>query len=203
MSSRGSAPIAAQATSAGTRPRRGRVTWTVIAASAAITLPLAVVGTVAFLRAAGVLEVDVQQAIRDRAVLVGIQTDIAGLRIAEGYLAAVALPLALVGLTLTLGLFALRAWAREAAIGVFGLSGALLALLAVYGLAQENPGSNSLVGLLAGLAAVVVAGLLLSPPCSNDVDRAETARRVRAMRAAEQARLAARDIRAGAGRDAP
>jgi hypothetical protein len=179
------------------------VTWTVIAASAAITGPLAVVGTVAFLRAAGVLEVDVEQAIRDGVSSVGIPTSISGLRIAEGFLALVALPLAVVGLILTLGLVALRAWAREAAIGVFGLSGAFLALLGVYGLAQDTPGENSLVGLLAGLTVGGVAGLLLSPPCSNDVDRAETARRVRAMRAAEQARLAARDSRAGAGRDAP
>lgn len=172
-------------------PHRSPVTWTALAATAALTVLLAVPATLSLLRAVGVLEVDVEQSVRDRTLLVGVANTESGLRIAEGWLAAVTLPLAVISLVITVGLALLRPWAREAGMGVYGLGGALLALLSVHGLLQDPPGRNSLEGLLAGLAVVGVAGLLMSSPCCLDVDRAVTRKRVRSMRADEAARRAA------------
>lgn len=172
------------------RRRRSPLTLAALAASAVLTVLLAVPATVSLLRAVGVLEVDVQQSIRDRSLLVGIPNTEAGLRIAEGWLAGVTLPLAVVALTLTVGLALLRPWAREAAMGVYGLGGTLLALLGVHGLLQEPPGRNAAEALVAGLAVAAIAGLLMSSSCCLDVDHAETRKRVKAMRAAEAARRA-------------
>lgn len=174
----------------GDEPRRSPATWAALAGVATVTVLIAVPAVLGLLRATGVLEVDVAQSVRDRTLQVGIANTESGLRIAEGWLAAVTLPLAVLSLVLTLGLARLQPWARESAMGVYGLGGALIAILSLQGLLQDPPGRNSLEGLFAGLAIAGIAGVLMTSACCLDVDRAETRKRVAAMRAAAAARNA-------------
>lgn len=174
----------------GPAPRRSPLTWTAVAASAALTVLLAVPALLSLLRALGVLEIDLEQSVRDRTQLVGVGNTESSQRIGEGFLAAMTLPMALVGLVLTIGIARLRPWAREGGIGVFGLGGALLVLLSVHGLLQDTPGRNSFEGLLGGLVVMGIAGLLMSSSCCLDVDRAVARQRTKERRAAEAARRA-------------
>lgn len=66
-----------------------------------------------------------------------------GLRVAEGISLLVTLPLALACAVVLTGPAAQREWAREGALGVFGLSGLLLLVFWLNGLTAEPRGENA------------------------------------------------------------
>ena len=172
------------------RPHRSAATWSLLLLAAGSTaLPL-----VSFVRSTlvltGVVELAPGTAARSRAGLAGVYGEDA-LRNAEGIAAVLVTgPAALVGLLVLVGLLTWRSWAREAALGVFGLVGALLCLLSAVGLSEQAP--NAPLGLLAGVLLLVAAGLAVSPPVCADFDRRRIAAEVRerARRSQERQRRA-------------
>lgn len=159
------------------RPQRRAATWSLLLLAAAFAaLPL-----LSFVRSAlvltGVVELAPGAAARSRAGLAGIYGEDA-LRNAEGMAAALVTgPSSLVALLVLVGLLTWRGWAREAALGVYGLSGALLCLLSFVGLSESAP--NAPLGVLGGVLLLVAAGLAVTPPVCADFDRRRIAAEVR------------------------
>ena len=159
------------------RPRRSPATWSLLLLTAALTaLPL-----VSLLRSTlvltGAVDLAPGTAARSRAGLAGIYGEDA-LRNAEGVAALLVTgPATVVGLLVLVGLVTWRGWAREAALGVFGLTGTLLCLLSLVGLSEQAP--NAVLGLVGGLLLLVAAGLAVSPPVAGDFDRTRIADEVR------------------------
>ncbi|HZI96052.1 MAG TPA: hypothetical protein VFD41_00850 [Actinomycetales bacterium] len=153
-------------------PRQG-ATWTVLTFSALATAVALYAGVRALLRAAGVIEIDLFAEVQGGAGAVGV-FDEQQLRNSEGMFALIVLGVALVCLILTVGLATFRSWAREGAMGMFGIGGLAIGLLSFSGLSQGAP--NAPMGLLAGVVLLVVAGLVASPSCARDWDRAERRR---------------------------
>lgn len=155
------------------RVRRHSLTWTVTALVAvAAAVPL-VTGTRALLRATGVVGIDQVVEVRGGAGGMGLFSAEA-LRMAEGLAAAVDLGVGTLCLVLTIGLYLLRAWAREGVMGLFGLGGVAVVLLSLSGLGQGGP--NAAAGLVGGVALLAVAGMAASPQCGRDVRRREKER---------------------------
>jgi len=162
-----------QTTLGGDRANRHALTWIVTAGVAvAAAVPLAV-GTGALLRATGVVGIDQVAEVQGGAGAMGLFT-VEALRVAEGLTAAVGLGVGMLCLVLTLGLYRLRAWAREGVMGVFGLGGGAVVLLSLSGLDQGGP--NAASGLVGGVALLAVAALTASPQCARDVRRREKQR---------------------------
>ena len=158
------------------RPTRSAATWSLLLLTGALTaLPLTS-AVRSLLVLTGVDELASGTAARSRAGLAGIYGEDA-LRNAEGLAVLVTAPVALVGLLVLVGLLTWRSWAREAALGVHGLLGALLCLLSAVGLSHAAP--NAALGLLAGGLLLVCAGLAVSPPVCADFDRKRIADEVR------------------------
>jgi len=159
------------------RPQRSAATWSLLLLATALTvLPL-----LSFVRSAlvlsGVVELAPGTAARSRAGLAGVYGE-DGLRNAEGVAAVLITgPTAVVAVLVLVGLLTWRGWAREAALGVYGLAGALLCLLSFVGLSESAP--NAPLGLLGGLLLLAAAGLAVSPPVCADFDRKRIADEVR------------------------
>ena len=168
------------------RPRRGAATWSLLLLTAALTaLPLASVIRSALV-ATGVRDLAPGTAARSRAGLVGIYGEDA-LRTSEGLAALLVTgPAAVVGLIVLGGLLTWRGWAREAALGVFGLLGVVVCLFSLTGLAEQ--GRNAGLGLAGGLLLLLAAGLAVSPPVCADFDARRIAAEVRERRRREQER---------------
>lgn len=113
-----------------------------------------------------------------------------GLRVAEGLSLLVTIPVAVACVVVLLGLVARREWAREGALGVFGLSGLLLLVFALNGLTSDPPGRHAGIGLAAALLVLGVAALTLSPGVRRDVEQRAIAAQVREREAATAARRA-------------
>jgi hypothetical protein len=169
--------------------RRSGATWALLALCAAGTTAVTVSAALSVATAAGWRSVTTDAAARADAGQLGIYGDDA-LRVVEGWVAFVTVPLATVALALLAGLLAWREWAREAALGVFGLSGALLTLFSVFGLGEQARGAAA--GLLAGAGLLAAAGLAVSPGVCADFDRRRIAREVQERRRLEQQRRAGR-----------
>lgn len=166
--------------------RRSGATWFLVALTALLTaLPVAS-AVQSLLRLTGVLEVDREAALRDGLAAVGLFGDERGLRVAEGFAAGVTVPVSLVALAVLYGLVAWRDWAREAALGVFGLVGAGLLVLSLAGATADPPGRNAGWGVLGSLLLLGVAALAVSPPVRRDWERKQIEREVE-----ERARLTA------------
>lgn len=161
--------------------------WLLLLASVVTALP---VGNAALsaLRAAGVLEVRVDPE-QGSAGAFGF-FDEQGLRVAEGLSLLVTLPVAIACLAVLVGLFGQREWAREGALGVFGLSGLLLLVFSVNGLTSEPRGEHAGLGLAASLLVLGVAALALSPGVRRDFEQRQIAQQVREREAATAARRA-------------
>jgi hypothetical protein len=167
------------------QPRRSASSWWLLALAALVTaLPVgsAVTST---LRVLGV--VDVRQ---DRDAGTFGFFDEQGLRVAEGISLVLTLPVAVACLSVLAGLALRREWAREGALGVFGLSGLLLLVFSLNGLTQEPRGEHADLGLLASLLVLAVAALTLSPGVRRDVEQRAIAQQVREREAAAAARRA-------------
>jgi len=147
------------------------------------------------LRVAGVLDVDREAAIRNGLSAVGLFGDERGLRIAEGFAAGVTVPVSLTALAVLYGLVMWRDWAREAALGVFGLVGAGLLVLSLAGATADPPGRNAGWGVLGSLLVLAVAALAVSPPVRRDWERKLIERQVAERAAATAARRARQQSR--------
>ena len=171
-----------------TRLRRSPATWFLLALAGFLTaLPL-VSAVTSVLKAAGVLDVDREAALRDGLAAVGVFNDERSLRIAEGFAAVVSIPVAITCLIVLLGLLTWREWAREATLGVFGLTGLLLLVFSLNGLSQN--GRNAGLGLVVSLLVLGVAALVLSPPVRDDFERRRLQQELRAREALTAARRA-------------
>jgi hypothetical protein len=173
------------------RPARSPATWLLLLLCALTTALTGLGAASSLLVALGVRDVDVREAALAGAGLVGVHGADA-VRNAEGFAAALLGAAAVVGLVLLIGLARWRTWAREAALAVFGLVGALLTLLSTAGVAGEA--RNGGLGLAGGLVLLLAAGLAVSPPVCADFDRQRIAAEVRERRRREQER---RDRAAG------
>ena len=163
-------------------PHRHAVTWSALVLCALVTVALLAAGIRALLRATGVVAIDSYAEIQGGAGQLGL-FDEEQLRLGESITAAVALGAGFFCLLLTLGLLRSKQWAREGAMGVFGLGGLVLGLLAVSGLSQDPPGPNADLGLVGSLVLFGIAGLVAAPVCRADFERRrrhkEQARRAR------------------------
>jgi len=173
-----------------TRLRRGPLTWCLLTLAGVLTaLPL-VSAISSVLKAAGVLDVDREQAISDGLAAVGILNDERSLRVAEGFAAVASVPVAITMLIVLIGLLTWREWAREAALGVFGLAGLLLLVFSLNGLTTDPPGEHAGIGLLAAVLVLAAAALVLSPGVRDDFEARRLQRELRAREAATAARRA-------------
>lgn len=147
------------------------------ALSAAVPLSMAVR---AALTSAGVLEVDPDAVASAGALGVFSESAYRDLEVVTAVIGGLA---AVVAVVLLVGLLLWRSWAREAVLGVYGLVGALLCVLALGG---QGPGSGA--GLAAGLVLLLTAGLAVTPPVCTDFDRVRIAAEVRERRRLEARR---------------
>ena len=161
--------------------------WLLVLATLVTALPLGN-AVLSALRAAGVVEVEVDPE-EGTAGAFGF-FDEQGLRVAEGLSLLVTLPVATACLVVLVGLFARREWAREGALGVFGLSGLLLLVFSLNGLTSEPRGENADLGLAASLLVLTVAALAVSPGVRRDFEQHQIAQQVREREAATAARRA-------------
>jgi len=175
--------------------RRSGATWSLLALTAALTaLPVAS-AVQSLLRVAGVLQVDREEAIRNGLSSVGLFGDERGLRVAEGFSAGVTVPVGLTALAVLYGLATWKDWAREAALGVFGLVGAGLLVLSLAGATADPPGRNAEWGVLGSLLVVGVAALAMSPPVRRDWEHKQIERQAAERAAATAARRARQQSR--------
>ena len=175
--------------------RRSGATWSLLVLTAALTaLPVAS-AVQSLLRVAGVLGVDREEAIRNGLSSVGLFGDERGLRIAEGFAAGVTVPVGLTALAVLYGLATWKDWAREAALGVFGLVGAGLLVLSLAGATADPPGRNAEWGVLGSLLVVGVAALAMSPPVRRDWEHKQIERQAAERAAATAARRARQQSR--------
>ena len=162
-------------------------TWALLALCAAVTAAVTVSAGLSVATAAGWRSVTDDAAARADAAQLGIYGD-GALRAAEGWTALVTVPLAAVALAVLAGLLAWRDWAREAALGVFGLLGLLLTLFSAIGLDGQARGAAA--GLVVGAGLLGAAGLAVAPAVCGDFDRRRIAREVQERRRREEQRRA-------------
>ncbi len=171
-----------------TSPRRGPASWWLLVLATLVTALPVGNAVLSALRASGVLGVEVDPA-EGGAGAFGF-FDEQGLRIAEGISLLVTLPVAIACLVVLVGLFGQREWAREGALGVFGLGGLLLLVFSLNGLTTDPPGEHAGLGVAGSLLVLSVAALALSPGVRRDFERRVIAQQVREREAATAARRA-------------
>jgi hypothetical protein len=165
--------------------RRSAATRWLLLLTALVTALPVVSAILSLLRVTGVVEVDVDGSSGALGFF-----DERALRIAEGISLVVTLPVALTCVVVLAGLVGWADWAREGALGVFGLGGLLLLVFSLNGLTQEPPGRHAGWGLLVSLLVLGVAALALSPGVRRDFEQRQIARQVREREAATAARRA-------------
>lgn len=171
------------------RLRRSPTTWSLLGLAALVSaLPVAsAVSSV--LKAAGVLDVADDTTDARRLGALGF-FDERGIRIAEGMAAVVSVPMAITCVLVLTGLALWKDWAREAALGVFGLTGAFLLLLSLNGLTFDPRPRYAGLGVLVSLLVCAVAALTLAPGVRNDFEARRLQRELREREAATAARRA-------------
>jgi len=152
--------------------RRSPATWLLLVLTAGLAGALALSASLSVATAAGWRAVDADPTTQARAAALGVFDD-AGLRQTEGLAALLTVPAAAVALLVLVGLLSWRPWAREAALGVFGLPGSLVCLFALASLAQGTGSAGK--GLAFGLVLVVTAALAVSRPVCRDFDHKRVA----------------------------
>ena len=171
------------------RLRRSPASWCLLALATAVTAMPVTSATLSVLRAAGVIGVDRAVVTEEGFGSLGF-FDERGLRVAEGMAAVISVPVAITCLLVLLGILTWREWAREAALGVFGLSGALLLIFSLNGLTFDPPPRHAGLGVLASLLVLGVAALVLSPGVRKDFEARRLQKELREREAATAARRA-------------
>lgn len=67
-----------------------------------------------------------------------------------------------VSIIVVVGLMLVQAWAREAALVIYGVLGLVVLAASLGGLAGDPPAPSAWTGVLVGITNLVVVGLLLS-----------------------------------------
>ena len=168
---------------------RSAGTWAFLLLAALVTAAPTTSAALSLLKLTGVLDVDVDAARESGISAVGLFTE-QDVRVAEGFSLLVTLPVALACLLVLGGLVAWKEWAREGALGTFGLGGAFLLVLSLQGLSSDPPGRNAGWGLLASLVVLSVAALAFSPAVRGDFEGRQLRRAKREREAAAAARRA-------------
>lgn len=164
-------------------------TWALLALTAVVSAVPAWTAGRSLLRVAGVDAVTDQEAIDSGVGAFGF-FGAEGLRVIEGLSLVVMLPIAVACLCVLVGLWRWRPWAREGALGVFGISGAVLAVFALSAVQQDTGDGRPLFALSLVATTLAVAGLALSPGVRDDFERREVERQARERAAATAARKA-------------
>lgn len=168
--------------------RRSAGTWLLLGLVAVLTAAPAAVAVRSVLVASGTVAVDLAGMDRQQLAASGV-TSVRGLQVTEAFSAAAFGAVALVCLILLVGLLRWRDWARESAMGVFGLGGLVLVVFSAVGLTAGAAAPRASEGVLAGLVVLGVAVLCIAPPVRSDFERQQVRRAVLA-RAAYAARRA-------------
>lgn len=171
------------------RLRRSPATWSLLALAALVSAMPVASAVSSVLKAAGVLGVADDTADARRLGALGF-FDERGIRIAEGMAAVVSVPMAITCVLVLTGLVLWKDWAREAALGVFGLTGAFLLLLSLNGLTFDPRPRYAGLGVLVSLLVCAVAALTLAPGVRNDFEARRLQRELREREAATAARRA-------------
>ena len=166
---------------------RSGATWGFLALTAFITALPTVSAVRSVLTAAGVLDVDVP-VVGTEVAGFGLIDDESSVRVAEGFSAVVSIPIALACLIVLSGLLTWREWAREGALGLFGILGSVLLVFSLGGATNDPPGENALLGVAASLLILGIATLAVSRPVRTDFElrRLAEARRYREAATAER-----------------
>ena len=167
---------------------RSASTWWLLALTSLVTAGATFIVFQSALKAAGVLTVTDEDALESGVGRYGF-FGARGLRIVEGISMVVTLPIALAFVIVLVGLAMFRAWAREAALGVFGLGGSLLLIFSLAGVTQD-PDWRSLRGLALSLTVLAVAVLVLTPGVRDDFEARRLQKELREREAATAARRA-------------
>ena len=172
-----------------TRLRRGGATWTLLALTGLVTAMPVYSAVTSVLKAGGVIEVDPDDTVTEGFGTAGF-FDERGLRVAEGLAAVVSIPVAVTCVLVLLGLAFWKDWAREAALGVFGLVGAFLLILSLNGLTFDPPPRYAGLGVLLSLLVLAVPALVLTPGVRRDFEARRLQKELREREAATAARRA-------------
>ena len=168
---------------------RSPATWSLLGLATLVTAMPVASAVTSVLKASGALDVADDSADARRLGALGF-FDERGIRIAEGMAAVVSVPVAITCVLVLLGLLLWKDWAREAALGVFGLTGAFLLLLSLNGLTFDPRPRYAGLGVLLSLMVCGVAALTLAPGVRNDFEARRLQRELRAREAATAARRA-------------
>lgn len=171
------------------RLRRGPATWSLLGLATLVSAMPVASAVVSVLKAAGVVGVADDSADARRLGALGF-FDERGIRVAEGMAAIVSVPVAITCVLVVTGLLLWKEWAREAALGVFGLTGAFLLLLSLNGLTFDPRPRYAGLGVLLSLLVCAVAALTLAPGVRNDFEARRLQRELREREAATAARRA-------------
>ena len=171
------------------RLRRSGTTWALLGLTTLVTALPVVSAVTSVLKAAGLIGVDEDEVVSGDLGALGF-FDERGIRVAEGMAAVVSVPVAVSCLIVLLGLARWKEWAREAALGVFGLIGAFLLILSVNGLTFDERPRYAGLGVVLSLAVLGVAALALAPGVRDDFEARRLQRALREREAATAARRA-------------
>ena len=171
------------------RLRRSPATWSLLGLATLVSAMPVTSAVVSVLKAAGAVGVADDTVDARRLGALGF-FDERGIRIAEGMAAVVSVPVAVTCVLVLIGLLMWKDWAREAALGVFGLSGAFLLLLSLNGLTFDPRPRYAGLGVLLSLLVCAVAALTLAPGVRNDFEARRLQRELREREAATAARRA-------------
>lgn len=172
-----------------TRLTRSGATWSLLGLATVVTAMPVWSAVTSVLKAAGVITVEAEAVVDENLGTFGF-FDERGIRVAEGMAAIVSIPVAVSCLIVLLGLVRWKEWAREAALGVFGLIGAFLLILSVNGLTFDPPPRYAGIGVVLSLLVVGVAALSLAPGVREDFEARRLQKALREREAATAARRA-------------
>lgn len=171
------------------RLRRSPATWLLLGLATLVSAMPVGSAVSSVLKAAGILGVADDTDDARRLGALGF-FDERGIRIAEGMAAVVSVPIAITCVLVLIGLVLWKDWAREAVLGVFGLTGAFLLILSLNGLTFDPRPRNAGLGVLVSLLVCAVAALTLAPGVRNDFEARRLQRELREREAATAARRA-------------
>lgn len=171
------------------RLRRSPATWSLLGLATLVSAMPVGSALSSVLKAAGLLSVAGDNAAARELGALGF-FDERGIRVAEGMAAVVSVPVAITCVLVVIGLVLWKDWAREAALGVFGLTGAFLLLLSLNGLTFDPRPRYAGLGVLVSVLVCAVAAMTLAPGVRNDFEARRLQRELREREAATAARRA-------------
>jgi hypothetical protein len=139
----------------------------------AVTLPFLYRGVMSGVQAARPDSVD---SVRSSLVQIGVPAMESEASVLYGLMAVVLLIASVTALVLTVGVLLRRGWAREGAIGLFGIFALLALASGLRGITADPPAPNASWALLTGVADVAIVLLLLRRTTVRDFQVAALSR---------------------------